>query len=96
VELALLVVAQGEFHGVADIFQAAFFGDAKLDTAGDLAGVNVETRNDTFCNHTDIEIKSRNAEKLKNIVETISDSQCLIKKISKARVAEIWMNLSNL
>lgn len=52
---ALFVVPEGEFHGVADIAQAAFFGLAELDTAGDLAVVDVQAGNDTFCDHGDIE-----------------------------------------
>ena len=36
---ALLVVAEGEFDGVADIAQAALLGAAKLDAARDLAVV---------------------------------------------------------
>jgi hypothetical protein len=47
----LLVVAQGEFHRVANIAQAALFGHAELDAARDLAVMDVEARNDTFCNH---------------------------------------------
>ena len=50
---ALLVVAEGEFHGVADVAQAALLGDAELDAARDMAVVDVETRDDTFCNHAD-------------------------------------------
>jgi len=50
---ALLVVAEREFHGVANVAQAAFFSDAELDAAGDVAVVNVETRDNTFCNHVD-------------------------------------------
>ena len=50
---ALLVVAEGEFHGVADVAQAALFGDAELDAARDLAGVDIEAGNDTFRNHAD-------------------------------------------
>jgi hypothetical protein len=48
---ALLVVAEREFHRVADVAQAALFGDAKLDAARDLAVVDVEAGDDTFCNH---------------------------------------------
>ena len=48
---ALLVVAEREFHRVADVAQFARLGFAELDAARDLAGVDVETRNDTFCNH---------------------------------------------
>jgi hypothetical protein len=59
----LFVVAEREFHGVADIFQFAGFGAAKLDTARDLAIMNVETGNDTFCNHTNIEAAGRQQSK---------------------------------
>ena len=48
---ALFIVAEGEFHRVADIAQFARLGLAKLNAAGDLAVMNIETRNDTFCNH---------------------------------------------
>ena len=48
---ALLVVAEGEFHGVADVAQFARFGLAELDAARDLAVMDVETRDDTFCEH---------------------------------------------
>ena len=54
---ALLVVAQGQFHGVADIAQFARLGFAELDAARDVAVMDVEARNDTFCNHATI--KSR-------------------------------------
>ena len=56
---ALVVVAQGQFHGVADIAQAALFGHAELDTARDMAVVDVEARDDTFGNHLDIETRQR-------------------------------------
>ena len=52
---ARLVVAEREFHRVADVAQAALFGHAELDAARDLAVVDVKTGNDTFCNHADIE-----------------------------------------
>jgi len=48
---ALLVVAEREFHRVADVAQATGFRDAELDAARDVAVVNVEAGNDTFCNH---------------------------------------------
>ena len=60
---ALLVVAEREFHGVADVAQAALFGDAELDAARDLAVVDVEAGDDTFCNHADIEAAA--AEQIK-------------------------------
>jgi hypothetical protein len=49
---ALLVVPEGEFHGVADVAEFTGLGFAKLDAARDLAGVNIEARNDSFGNHT--------------------------------------------
>jgi hypothetical protein len=48
---ALLVVAEREFHGVADVAQAALFGHAELDAARDVAVVDIETRDDAFGNH---------------------------------------------
>ena len=48
---ALRVVTQREFHGVADVSQAAFLGASELDSAGDFAVVNVKARNDTFSQH---------------------------------------------
>ena len=54
---ALLIVAEGEFDGVADVAETAFFGDAELDAAGDLAVVDVQAGNDTFCDHGDIEAR---------------------------------------
>ena len=48
---ALVVVADGEFDRVADVAQFARFGFAELDAARDLAVMDVETRNDTFCDH---------------------------------------------
>jgi len=55
---ALVVVAEGEFDGVADIFQFTGLGLAELDAARDLAGVHIEAGNDTFCNHADIETRA--------------------------------------
>ncbi len=46
---ALLVIAQGEVHWIADITKAACFGDAELDTARYLSRMDIQTRNDTFC-----------------------------------------------
>ena len=51
---ALLVVAQGEFHGVANVAQTALFGDAELDAASDVAVMDIQARDDTFCNHGSI------------------------------------------
>ena len=48
---ALLVVAEREFHGVADVVQFAGLGFAELDAARDFAVVDVKARDDTFCNH---------------------------------------------
>ena len=50
---ALFVVAQRERDGVADIFQFSRLGFAKLHAARDVAVVNVEARDDTFCYHAD-------------------------------------------
>ena len=47
----LLVVAHGEFDGVADIAEAARFGFAELDAAGDLAVVDIKTWNDASSEH---------------------------------------------
>ena len=55
----LLIVANGEFHGISDIAQAALFGFSKLDAAGDLASMDIEAWNDTFCNHGIIENATR-------------------------------------
>ena len=48
---ALIVVADGEFHGIADVAQATFLGATKLDTPGDLSGVNIKTGNNAFGQH---------------------------------------------
>ena len=48
---ALLVVAQRQLDGIADVAQFARFGLAELDAAGDLAVMDVQARNDTFCHH---------------------------------------------
>ncbi len=48
---ALLVVAHGEFDGIADVAKFARFGAAELHAASDLAVVNVKTRDDTFRKH---------------------------------------------
>jgi len=52
---ALLVVAQGEFYRVSHVAQFAGFGFPELHAAGDLPVVNVEARNDAFCDHARIE-----------------------------------------
>jgi hypothetical protein len=51
---ALLVIAERECDGVADIAKLAFLGFAELDAARDLAGVNVQARNHSFGNHASI------------------------------------------
>jgi hypothetical protein len=48
---ALIIVANGEFHRVADIAQAPFFRATELDAAGDFTIVNVEAGYDAFCQH---------------------------------------------
>ena len=48
---ALFVVAQGQFDGIADVAQFARFSFAELHAAGDLAFVDVEAGDDTFCEH---------------------------------------------
>ena len=48
---ALFVVAHGEFDGIADVAEFAGFGFAELDAASDLAVMDVETGNDSFCDH---------------------------------------------
>ena len=48
---ALLVVAEGQFDGVADVAQFAGFGLAELDAAGDFAVMHIQTRNNAFCQH---------------------------------------------
>ena len=60
---ALLVVAEGEFHRVADVAQFARLGLAELDAARDLAVVNVETRNDSFGNHHHISTEGNEENK---------------------------------
>ncbi len=52
---ALFIVAQREFHRITHITQAAALGHAELDAAGDVAVVDIEAGNDTFCNHIYIE-----------------------------------------
>jgi len=52
---ALIIVAQRQFHRVPDVLQFAGLGFSELNAAGYLAGMDVQTRNDTFCDHTDIE-----------------------------------------
>ena len=49
---ALLIVTHGQFHGVADIAQLARLGLAELDAAGDMAAMDVQARDNTFCNHS--------------------------------------------
>jgi len=55
---ALVIVTQGQLHGIADIAQPALLGAAELDAAGDFSVMNVETGNDTFCQHIGMEVIS--------------------------------------
>lgn len=48
---ALFVVAEGEGDGVTDIFEAAGFGFAELDAAGDVSIVDIEAGYDASCEH---------------------------------------------
>jgi hypothetical protein len=45
---ALGVVAEGEFDGIADVFEAAFFGASELDAAGDATVMDIEAGDDAF------------------------------------------------
>ncbi len=45
---SLPVIAEREFHRVADIAQTARFGTAKLHAAGHLAVMDIEAGDDTF------------------------------------------------
>src|SRR4051812_34891863 len=51
---ALFIVANGEFHRVSDFPQASLLGATKLNSAGHFPVVNVETGNDTFCEHLQV------------------------------------------
>jgi len=42
---------QARFDGIPDVAQAAFLGLAELDSARDLAGMNIEARNDAAGEH---------------------------------------------
>ncbi len=48
---ALFVVAEREFHRVADVAQFARLGLAELDAARDFAVMHVEAGNDSFGHH---------------------------------------------
>ena len=48
---ALLVVLEREGDGIADVAQFARLGFAELHAAGDIAVVNIETRDDAFGKH---------------------------------------------
>lgn len=63
---ALLVVAQGQLDWIANIAQLAFLGLAKLNAARDLSIVNVQARDNPFCNHACIESISKNGSKQVN------------------------------
>ena len=52
---ALLIVAHRQFNRVAHVSQFASLRLAKLDTPRDLAVMDVQARNNSFCNHHDIE-----------------------------------------
>jgi hypothetical protein len=52
---ALLIVLQSELNRITHIAQLALFGLAELDAASHLTVMNVQARNDAFCNHADIE-----------------------------------------
>jgi hypothetical protein len=52
---SLVVVAQRQFNGVADIAEFARFGFTKLDAAGYVAIMHVQARYHTFCYHGYIE-----------------------------------------
>ena len=69
---ALLVVTQGEGDRIADIAQFARFGFAELDAARDLAIMDVEARNDTFCDHR---------RRLNRFIEPEATVECITKGI---------------
>jgi hypothetical protein len=48
---ALIVIAEREFDGVADVAEFARLGFAKLNAACYVSIVDIKTRDDTFCNH---------------------------------------------
>ena len=48
---ALSVVAQGQLDGIADVVQFARFSSAELNAAGDVAVMDVQAGDDTFCEH---------------------------------------------
>ena len=48
---ALLVIAEGQFDGVADVAQFAGLGPAELHAAGNFAVMDIEAGNDTFGQH---------------------------------------------
>ncbi|MEK0447087.1 MAG: hypothetical protein RLZZ399_2408 [Verrucomicrobiota bacterium] len=56
---SLRVVAQGQFNGVADVFESALFGSAELDTAGDFSIVDVEAGNNALGEHEKSEVAVR-------------------------------------
>jgi hypothetical protein len=48
---ALVIVAHGEFHGIADVAQTAFFSATELHAARHVAAVDIEARDDSFRKH---------------------------------------------
>jgi hypothetical protein len=55
----LLIVAHRQFHWVANVPQFAGLSLAELDAASDLSVMNVQARDNTFCNHSVIENAAR-------------------------------------
>ena len=62
---ALFIVAEGQGDGVADVAQFASLGFAELHAAGDMAVMDVQTRDDTFCQHIDDRVKVAGCRKRK-------------------------------
>jgi len=48
---ALLVIAQSKIDRISDIAEFALLGLSKLNTARDMAIMDVQTRDDAFCYH---------------------------------------------
>ena len=48
---ALLIVAERQLYRVADIPQTTLLGPAKLNPSGDNTVVNIETGDNSFCQH---------------------------------------------
>jgi hypothetical protein len=49
---SLFVVADCQLDGIPDIAQLTRFRFTELDSAGDMAVMDIQTWNDTFRNHT--------------------------------------------